>query len=656
MRHTRHSNDPRASCVGKQRYDTRREALGILERWRTKGDRIDNEGGYMQVYPCRYCRGWHIGSTARYAVVTRPPARRKRFTYETDEEPVDFGRVSTEHRYASTPTRRNVMTQVSTPSAVPTPPTSEEVAHYTLFEMCVTKHYGNLTQPLFTTDVDPAALWQAYLDGLPEGRRQYYNCRACQNFIERYAGLVTITDGLTDAVFDFTTATPPFFRTSVENMRHLVLRAKVTGVFYSDEAVCWGTPTNVSKKTGQTWTHLFSPRPKSAAYRNGLLSDNQAMAEKREEFKMLKHGLAEYGPAVVAEARRVLASGALYRSEKASGMADWLHALHEQLAGVPGRCRDNVVWSAVATAPVGFCHVRSNVVHTLMDDIVAGLDFQAVSKRWAEKLHPLQYQRPTAAPKDGAIDQAEKLFDQLGLAPALVRRFAKLEDVLLTLWTPPPARPVPPPMGGIFDHLRQDKTQVTPMTLPPTVMTWEKFRTTVLPTAQRLEALAPYSGSYYGLVTAVDPTAPPLLQWDGVPGRPRNPVSWYFYNPSSTATRWGLPSNTYVPVTAVFPAPPVWQESEKHQHQGEKVFFSLAGCRDQQTAGTGLALFPECLRSELHGVRAVVEAFSRRGTIEGAAEGTANGLAFQKSKSSPVTLRVTDAGGNQTVYTVDRWD
>ena len=69
-------------------------------------------------------------------------------------------------------------------------------------------------------------------------------------------------------------------------------------------------------------------------------------------------------------------------------------------------------------------------------------------------------------------------------------------------------------------------------------MTWDKFQRTVLPSAERIEFLAPSHGSYTALVTAANAEAPPILQWDR--DGARNPVSWYFWNGGSSASQFGL--------------------------------------------------------------------------------------------------------------------
>jgi hypothetical protein len=87
-------------------------------------------------------------------------------------------------------------------------------------------------------------------------------------------------------------------------------------------------------------------------------------------------------------------------------------------------------------------------------------------------------------------------------------------------------------------------------------------------------------------------------------------------------------------------------------HHGEGAIFILHGARDVNHQGG--ALFPETLKSELHGVRSVIEAYSAKATLSGAAEASACGLLM--ADKNQVTVRVTSKAGVQTTYKIDRWD
>jgi hypothetical protein len=332
------------------------------------------------------------------------------------------------------------------------------------------------------------------------------------------------------------------------------------------------------------------------------------------------------------------------------GPAQWLHDLHVAIDGVRGPARSNLVWRAVATAPAGVCHPRSSMIGTLLEDIAAGMEFGEISRRFAAKMHPLQYQRPQAPPTAGNIAQAEKLVEQLGIQPSLSRRFARLEDIE-TIWTPKP-KPETPATNGVFGHLKpKGESAPSQLIVPPATMTWDKFTRTVLPTADRIEFYAPHGpGAYTALVTAANADAPPILQWDR-PER-RNPVSWYVYSGGSTPEQWGLASGRWHTVAAITLKPPMWGDGG-FGHQGKAAILILEGARDSRN--TSAALFPEILKADLRAIRATIEAYSRSATLEGAEEQSANGIMLDQGSKWNALVRV-HSGRMHADYRLDRWD
>jgi hypothetical protein len=512
-------------------------------------------------------------------------------------------------------------------------------------------HFENAASggPLFTTDAE--GLFEAYLAGFPEDDRQYHNCNACRRFIERFGGLVTIdADGVTHAAI-WPLVEGSSYWDSVAAVAERVLRAKVTGVFLASESV-WGTPSNprsLKQGAGLDWTHLHVLPPRAALYRGVALTAGQAAAEKREERGMVLRAVAEFRRETVAAAVRVLSADALYRSEKVLGAAEWLLQLHD-LRAEQGRKqeRENLTWLAIAKAPAGFCHPRSSMIGTLLEDIEAGKDFDACARAFAAKMHPLRYQRPQAAPSAGNIKQAEELFAKLGLAPALPRRFARLDEIQ-AIWRPT-LRAAAPPSGGVFSHLNpKGEAPLRALELPATKMTWTKFESVILPEAREIECAAPSQGAYCGLVTAVDPLAPPLLQWDSE--AQRNPFSWYLWMGGSTDRQFGI--HGWTPVDALTRKPPAWFDAERHKHQGDGIVVVLRGAKDSREPSG--CLFPEILKAELHGVRATIEAFSRGAKLGGREEASACGLMLAGDQWS-ARLRVTDASGDRRTYEIDRRD
>ena len=495
---------------------------------------------------------------------------------------------------------------------------------------------------LFTTDVED--LFETYLDNLDPGERQHHNCNCCKRFILRYGGLVTINEdgALRSAIWDAETAPEGYENAARALSRAVKTFGKVTGVFRSSELV-WGVPEDGG------FTH-FALKPSAVVERvkrHDVYNAHQQMAMKREDYRTLKHGLAEFTPEIVTGAVHLLESDALYRSEKVLGPAKFLSALHTAIEGARGKLRDNLIWRAVASAPVGFCTPRSSMVGTLLEDLAAGMSVDTVRKRFKSKMDPLQYQRPQAAPKAGNIAQAEKLVEQMGIEPALHRRWARIDEVKL-LWSPPAPKNAPP-TGGVFGHLHsKGRAVATTMSSPNQAMTWSKFLRTVLPNALKIEAKLTSRMAFTGTLTATNADAPPILQWDDE--NDRNPFSQYVYARGSTPFEWGL-SGEWVNVPGVMFHPSMWSGEDAFPHQGKRVTFILEGAEDKRC--NSLCLFPENLKSALHPVRSTIEAYSSSRSPSGAEQGTANGLAF--SDKSPLRIRVTTASGVSDI-TLDRWE
>lgn len=494
--------------------------------------------------------------------------------------------------------------------------------------------------PVFTTDATD--LWEKFLDGFEGDWRQYFNCTACRRFVQTYGGLVTMDEcGVREpAVWPQVESVPPLYFSAVRAARKEIQRSKITGVFLSPH-IEWGQPVTWE------WHHMAVRVPATMPWTGHLETAGQAMAAKLQEYEMLRRALAEFKVEVVEQAATLLRSDSMYRSEKVLGVAEWLLGLMASLGGVRNKkVQDNLVWQAVAKAPPGFCHVRTTMICTLLEDLAAGLDFETVSARFRAKMSPLLYQRPQAAPKAGNIAAAEKVVEQLRAAGSLERRYATLAD-LQTIWTPRDEKPKK--SGGVFDGVKARGAQAKAGTVSVSsaAITWIKFRDTVLGNAERIEYIPAGSGNFLAFVTAVNPDAPPILQWDSLEAR--NPVSWYVYHNGSPASQWNLSAGVGCHVLGVVLQPNLW--GGKCLHQGESATFVLENCYDSRDAD--LALFPEILLSEFHGIRSVIEAYSRNGKLP-RCEQPACGICVGKAGAAG-EFRVT-TGNVVSNYRIDRWD
>jgi hypothetical protein len=517
---------------------------------------------------------------------------------------------------------------------------TSDPAYYSL-EKILSKAVAEVKGPIFRTNVE--GLFDKFLDNLPSDR-QHYTCKCCRLFVEKYGGLVQINDeGLLMPIL-WNGEYPGFFQNAASEMWSAVAKSSVTSIFINAENT-WGKP-----QTGD-WTHMHAfptfvhEHPTKTAF--------QLEAEKTQDFGILKHGLHDYPIVLAAQALRILeAPDALPSAVKCLGVAKWFHDIHQKLVAIRNqRHRDHIIWSAVATAPPGWCHVRSSMISTLLDDLKAGKSFDEIKRGWTKKIQPDQYMRPQAPPSDAAIAAAEKIFQKLEAAGSLARRFARIEETV-RYWNPVAEfKGANPAATGVFQHLKSQPTNpCKDIELPPVTMTWARFRAEVLPHALEISVRAPSRGSYYGLVTAVNMDAPPIIQWDG---NPRNPVTWFLFKNGSSARQWSLPALQWVAVNGIMENPCHWYHENSHHERA--ALLILEGCKMPEDHVGGGSLFPVHMRAEYHEHRRVIEAYSERATITGATEGTANGLALQAGNHYSCQLRVKDTGG-VSYYNIDRWN
>lgn len=509
----------------------------------------------------------------------------------------------------------------------------------------INERFNALDGPVFRTDA--RGLYEAYLATFQEGAdRQLRTCSCCRAFIERYGALATVDDSgqLVSAVWS-DNAVPAPYRDGFAAMRRLVHQASLTVPFLSADAI-YGKPDS------NGWRH-YAIAPRRVFQTRGLSTAFQAASAKREEFQSVRRALADYAPSTCANALRLLKADTLENAEAALGQAQFLVDLHAARDAVTGQQRkDHLVYRLVAAAPSGFCHPRSSMIATLLDDIKSGLAFEEAAARWAAKMHPLKYLRPQAAPTAGAIQAAEEAFDKLGAATALQRRFATMADVLETVWLP--RSPAAPVASGIFASVKAKVTAAPAavMTAPAIVMTLEKFRREVLPEAERIDMQAPDGrDAFVALTTAVHADARPIYQWDHA--EQRNPVAWYLYHGGSQAREFNL-RGPWHEVIAIVAPPHAWA-GQHHPQQGEGLILLLRDARDLSQGRGGLALFPSCLKGELHGFRSTIEAYSTVNRLAGYGEDNVAGLLLRKGAAYHTRLRVT-AGGQVADYELDRWD
>lgn len=238
---------------------------------------------------------------------------------------------------------------------------------------------------LFRTDAEN--LFDIYLSNIPEEARQYYNCSACKNFINRYGGIVRIDEkGNKHSVIWNLDTTPEFFKKSVKAILEKIEKSKVVGMFIPEEKRLG------FDRTGK-WTHLHVFIPKEMIHNDTTKTAYQIEAEKIEEFKMLNRALQEFELTTVKQAISLLNSNVLYCVDEVFNMALWFEFLKENLSKIKElEQKRNYIWLSVANAPKGYTYIKNTVLGSLFEDILSEMSIHLVISRFNEKMISNNYQ------------------------------------------------------------------------------------------------------------------------------------------------------------------------------------------------------------------------------------------------------------------------
>ena len=497
---------------------------------------------------------------------------------------------------------------------------------------------------LYTTSVLGDDLWQKYLALIDEPLRSENVCYACRSFVRKYGGLVCIAkNGKLVSPIWYPSAAPSAMFDSVSVLEREVTRARVTGVFVSSaqELGHW--------RTEEGFTHLSARVPDALLHTRRDITAWQHSTKLVQDFRALTSYLAQCSRPALEKAVLMLKAGVLGRSGQFLAWGTWLLEVAD-LLDKRGSAR-NLVWTKVQSAPAGWCEPKSASIGALVKCVQEEWSEDRIIQYWNALVNPLKYQRPQEAPREGAVKAAEKLFEELGLAPALARRYASISDVQKWEWRAPEA--AAPSTLGIFGGIRTREERTKSAARPALEsgpITLLKFLRTALDGALEVTLRVPAYGEFTALTTAADPSAPPILKWD-FPER-RNPTGWYFYGSPSGAAQWGLGSAARV--LGICKMPSAWGEGYPDGALGSgKAVLLLKGAMDGGSSGLGSALFPEILRAELHPVRSVMEAYSKIHDLQAPVGVPACGLAIGGGSVAKVDVRTT---AGVITYTIDRLD
>ena len=382
------------------------------------------------------------------------------------------------------------------------------------------------SEALFDTKVDGMQLWELFLKSFPEGTNPIYrtktehDCSCCRSFIKNIGGLVYIKDGKLVSIWDCAAGE---YQPVVDALAAFVKTHAIDNVFLRSEARV-GTDRNLEQNddgTVKTWEHFSVVLSPELVIRGELIGPKTG--EHRADHDVLLRSLTEINDASLATVLDLIAQNSLYRGAEKEALVKAFAKLKKEFNKLKtDEQRDLFVWQTIRGPAAFVSRFRNDVIGTLLSDLSEGYDLEDAVKSFENKVSGTNYKRPTALITPKMRDDAKAKIGELGLLPALERRYAVLEDIKVTDVIFADRNAKKRMTGDVFDDLP------TKYTVPKNLDKVEEisiadFIAKVVPTAKSLEVFfeGPHTSNLVSLTAPADLTAPSLFKWS-------NPFAWAY--------------------------------------------------------------------------------------------------------------------------------
>ncbi len=387
---------------------------------------------------------------------------------------------------------------------------------FTTIQSAISKQFKAMSaRQLFVLTLDAAALWEHYLASFPAGSNPLYktrtehDCSCCRRFVKVLGGVVNIVDGKLITVWDFKLDGP--YGIVAESMAEYVRGYCVENIFVHNERIV-GTANSrqlLEDKSVKTWDHFYVNLPDANVLTGTLIGPK--LSDTRATFDVMRRSLEEINFEAIDAVLELIDQNSLYRGEEHKFAVTEFRKLKR--IAFTSSSLDLFVWEHTTSVPASVSRIRNTVIGTLLTDISEGKELEEAVRAFETKVAPQNYKRPTALVTKAMIAKAQETVNELGLATALERRYATIEDITVNniLFADRSAKRD----MNVFEEISAGTAVDVKKLGKVEEVAIEDFVTKILPSARTLEVLLEnrHAGSLVSLVAPVDLTAKPLFKW-----------------------------------------------------------------------------------------------------------------------------------------------
>uniref|UniRef100_A0AAU6VZZ1 DNA-directed RNA polymerase n=1 Tax=Pseudomonas phage Arace01 TaxID=3138526 RepID=A0AAU6VZZ1_9VIRU len=371
---------------------------------------------------------------------------------------------------------------------------------------------------LYVSQVTGDDLWANYLEGFPADtnpifrERTEHDCSCCRNFIKNLGRVVAISDAKILTVWEELGDLPYPYDIVASYLDSVIKGNHVEGVYRTTENSYGAEQTLEHLEDGQVrrWNHFHGMVPAFAFSK----AADELRGTANSTIGVVFRGLQEITSEAIQTVIDLIDAKALYRGDEFAPAVRQFQTMSTAFQGMhPAEQR----LFAQQCYKLPGARIRNTAIGTLLQELSSGMDLEDAVKRFEAMVAPTNYKRTTALITPLMIGNAVHKLEELGLASAIKRRFAKISDITINnvIWADGSAKAQ---MKGDLASLLMASPQVkTGAYMKPAVdISIEHFMDKVVPTAFEMSVLFKNGliNNLASLTAPVDESVGNLFQWD----------------------------------------------------------------------------------------------------------------------------------------------
>ena len=299
--------------------------------------------------------------------------------------------------------------------------------------------------PIYLLDIDPDALWNAFLDAMPEEEnvifqeRRRWECNSCHNFIKTGGRLAFIGSSVENGLDIITMWDTYKFEKSFDERWAKVFQ-KVSEFVHTNAKIVsrWIPNARLLGTRGSRITSQINGAPVVLSFwhfhltfdRRVVIADptnrSAKISQSNSSVIAFRNSLENIDTAAIELVMDMINEDVLYRGGDYKAMVTRFMDYKKSYDKISDPEKKEIFTWRYGVDNAG---IRNSSIGALLEDISSGVDIEAAVKKYEVYTAPSNYKRPKPVFTKKMLEQMKNTIIELGLENSLQRRFATLDDI-----------------------------------------------------------------------------------------------------------------------------------------------------------------------------------------------------------------------------------